>query len=95
MWLFIAVLATYCAGVVTFDLKFYYGAVVTTGAQAIVRGIHLLGFAIPLVLLVGVYSRAVPLNQARIRWVLFSLLGLMATYLLNIVPRLWTSRLSC
>ena len=84
-WVFVAVLVAYCAGIPFYDIKLYFNAAVEPNSITLVRGIHLLGFGIPLVLLVGGYGRAAPLNQARIRWVLFSLLGLVGTYLINTV----------
>jgi len=85
-WLFGSVLLAYCIGMLVFDLRLYYIAALDLGSINVVRAIHLLGFGIPLLLLIGAYGRATPLNQARIRWVLFSMLGLVATYLLNFLP---------
>ena len=82
-WVFVAVVLIYCAGVPYYDIKLYYTAVLEPASVTVVRGIHLIGFGIPLVLLVGAYNRATPLHQARIRWVLFSLLGLVGSYLLG------------
>jgi hypothetical protein len=84
-WLFAAVIAVYCAGVLVFDLEFYYQGTISGGSN-LVRIIHFVGFAIPLVLLVSAYGKAAAINQARIRWVLFSLLGLVAAYVLGIIP---------
>ena len=85
-WAFVAVLLAYTAGVIIFDFQFYYEAAISAEATTFVRVIHLIGFAIPLVMLVAAYARASAQNQARIRWVLFSLLGLVATYILGILP---------
>ena len=85
-WAFAAVLVFYSAGVAWFDVQFYLYGLLFDGAN-FVRITHLVGFAIPLVLLVGGYRRAATLNQARTRWVLFSLLGLVATYMLGIIPQ--------
>jgi len=82
-WVFAAVVIAYCAGIPFYDIKLYYTATLEPASVTVVRGVHLLGFGIPLVLLVGAYGRATPLHQARIRWVLFSLLGVVGSYLIG------------
>jgi hypothetical protein len=85
-WVFAIVVGTYTSGNIIFTAWFYFDINLTTTSSFVLRAIHIVGFTIPLGLLIAVYSRALPANQARIRWVLFSMLGLVASYLVSITP---------
>jgi K+-sensing histidine kinase KdpD len=61
--------------------------IVLTGDATYLRfgsivGIHVLVFIIPLWMLLAGRRRASPVNRSRIRWILFSLVGLLLVYLL-------------
>jgi hypothetical protein len=86
-WVFATVVTTYCCGNIVFTVWFYFDINLSSGTSILLRAIHIVGFAIPLGLLIATYSRAMPVSQARIRWVLFSTLGLVASYLVSITPQ--------
>jgi hypothetical protein len=86
-WVFAAVVTAYSGGNIFFTTWFYFDINLSSGTSIVLRAIHIVGFAIPLGLLIATYSRAMPVNQARIRWVLFSMLGLVASYLVSITPQ--------
>ncbi|HEY3858059.1 MAG TPA: hypothetical protein VGM47_00455, partial [Gammaproteobacteria bacterium] len=85
-WIFAAVVTVYSAGNIFFTTWFYFDITLSSGSSIVLRVIHMVGFAIPVGLLVAAYSRATTVNQARIRWVLFSMVGLVASYLVSITP---------
>jgi hypothetical protein len=85
-----AVWLLYAIGVTAFNLHFYLHGdfnVLGTDVPAIygVVGLHFAAFMIPLSMLLFSYRRCDPVNQARIRWVLFSLVGLLLSYVLGLV----------
>jgi len=84
------VLALYAIGVAFFNVHFYldgnfrlFGTDVM-GLYGVV-GLHFAAFMIPLSVLAFSYRRCDAVNQARIRWVLFSLVGLLMSYVLGLV----------
>jgi len=82
---FTAGILLYLIAVAAYNVEFYLKGTGNAIGIDIVVGLHLLDFAIPLgILLVG-YRLSSPINRARIRWVSFSLLGLMITYVLGLV----------
>ncbi|HEY1773913.1 MAG TPA: hypothetical protein VGH91_12065 [Gammaproteobacteria bacterium] len=89
-WRFAFVLVLYAIGVATFNLRFYLHGdfkvfdAISWGLNVIV-GLHFAAFLIPLSVLAFSYRRCDPVNQARIRWILFSLVGLLLTYGLALV----------
>ncbi|HEY3645629.1 MAG TPA: hypothetical protein VGM16_09855, partial [Gammaproteobacteria bacterium] len=86
-WIFATVVTAYSCGNMIFTTWFYFDIDLSSGTSVVLRAIHIVGFAIPLGLLIATYGRAMPVNQARIRWVLFSVLGLVASYLVSITPQ--------
>jgi hypothetical protein len=88
-WRFAVVLLLYAIGVTAFNGHFYlYGNFRIFGTDwglNVVVGLHFMAFMIPLSMLVFSYKRCDAVNQARIRWVLFSLVGLLINYILGLV----------
>lgn len=88
-WRFAVVLVAYAIGVTTFNAHFYqYGNFRIFGTDwglNIVVGLHFMAFMISLSMLVFSYKRCDAVNQARIRWVLFSMTGLLLSYVLGLV----------
>jgi hypothetical protein len=88
-WRFASIVALYTAGVAVFNVHFYlHGdfqvfAAAPWGLKFIV-GLHFAGILIPLSILVFSYRRCDPVNQARIRWVLFSLTEYLIYYVLTL-----------
>jgi hypothetical protein len=78
--MFSAVALGYLATVLYTNAAIYYGATNTGIVPNLVVILHLWGFGMPLWMLVFNYRRSAPLDQARIRWVLFSLCGLLTAY---------------
>jgi hypothetical protein len=89
-WVFTIAVALYSIGVCTINWYFYlHGNFDMFGAGSAINidwaiALHLLCFAIPLSMLLTSYRRCDPVNKARIRWILFSLLGLVITYALSL-----------
>jgi hypothetical protein len=86
---FVAVVLLYAAGVTYFNRNFYlYGNFTLFGKSSLginsVVAMHFAAFMISLAILVFSYRRCDPVNQARIRWVLFSLSGLLITYMMGL-----------
>jgi hypothetical protein len=84
-----AVVLLYAIGVTSFNFNFYlHGTYKLFGTDAAalygVVGLHFAAFMIALSVLAFSYRRCDPVNQARIRWVLFSLVGLLTTYVLTL-----------
>jgi hypothetical protein len=87
---FSSVLGLYIVGVTAFNAHFFL-----TGdfklfdsipwMLDVIVGLHFAAFLIPLSVLAFSYRRCDPVNQARIRWVVFSLVGLVVTYCLGLV----------
>ena len=88
-YVFSAVVVVYLGSVLSSNLNFYsHGVFLTFGAQ-VVPALHLLGFLIPLGLLIAGYRHAPPVNRARIRWILFSMCALLLSYVeVQILTRL-------
>lgn len=88
-WLFATVMVLYTVGVTVFNARFYlYGnftmPVLGNNGISAVIAMHFTAFMMSLSILVFSYRRCSPINQARIRWVLFSLCGLLSTYALGL-----------
>lgn len=88
-WRFGTVWLLYAVGVTAFNLHFYlHGDFKVFGSDVLglygVVSLHIAGFMIPLSILAFAYRRCDPVNQARIRWVLFSLVVLFLSYLLGL-----------
>jgi hypothetical protein len=83
-YVFATALALYVVCVSIYNGHFYFEGTSPTAGINLVVGLHLVGFLISLGMLIGGYKRSIPINQARIRWVLFSLVGLLITYLLSL-----------
>jgi hypothetical protein len=89
-WRFGVVLVIYAIGVTFFNAHFFlYGDFKLFGYDSlgldVVVGLHFMAFMISLSMLVFSYKRCDAVNQARIRWVLFSLVGLLISYILGLV----------
>jgi hypothetical protein len=87
---FASVLILYTLGVLIFDSHLYlYGDLKPFGSSLLgintIVGLHFAAFLIPLSVLGFSYRRSDPVNQARTRWILFSLGGLVITYVLGLV----------
>ncbi|HEY1991573.1 MAG TPA: hypothetical protein VGH71_03860, partial [Gammaproteobacteria bacterium] len=87
--IFGASLLLYLIGVTLFNGHFYlYGNfdMPVLGSQGIdfVIAMHFAGFMISLSIMVFSYRRCSPINQARIRWILLSLCGLLITYVIGL-----------
>jgi hypothetical protein len=82
--IFSAVAAGYVAAVLYTNAGIYFGATSVGIVSYLVVTLHLWGFGMPLYMLVFNYRRSAPLDQARIRWVLFSLAGLLAAYAMRL-----------
>lgn len=79
-WVFSTVVVLYLVSVLAYNARFYlFGNNVAQGINYVV-GLHLAGFMISLAILLFNYRRSMPETQARMRWMLFSLLGLLFTY---------------
>jgi hypothetical protein len=95
MCVFIAVAVYYLLSVVFYNLNFYLTGNNNGFGIYSVIGAHFAGFVIPLSILIFSYRRCDPVNKARIRWMLFSLVGLLAGYTLEVMsPRLQLSVLA-
>lgn len=86
---FTAVVVLYAVGVAIFNIHFYlHGDFMLFGTEVFglygVVSLHFAAFMIPLFILGFAYRRCDPVNQARIRWVLFSLVGLLLSYVLGL-----------
>jgi len=81
---FSAVLGTYVACVLYTNATIYFGATSAAVVPDLVVLLHLVGFGMPLYMLVFNYRRSAPLDQARIRWVLFSVCGLLMAYAMRL-----------
>ena len=81
---FAATLALYLAGVIYNNAAIYFhGSFPSAATQTGIVGLHFLGFMIPLGMLLTSYRRSDPVTQARMRWILLSLLGLLLSYALS------------
>lgn len=82
---FLALVIIYLLGFVSNDLAFHLrGFWLFNPAYINARVVaHLLAFAIPIGMLVLRYRQAVAGDRARIRWVLVSIVGVVAAYLVN------------
>ncbi|HEX7965864.1 MAG TPA: GAF domain-containing protein [Gammaproteobacteria bacterium] len=83
-WTFSAVTASYMACVLYTNGTIYFGGTSAAVVPDLVVVLHLVGFGMPLYMLAANYRRSAPLDQARIRWVLFSLCGLLAAYAMRL-----------
>jgi hypothetical protein len=89
-WRFASVVALYAIGVTAFNAHFFLHGnfnLFGPGSLALyaVSGLHFAAFIISLSVLGFSYRRCDPVNRARIRWVLFSLMGLLLSYMLGLV----------
>ena len=82
-WLFTAVVLLYAAWMTYFNVTLYLTGILPALGAGYIRVIHLAGFAIPLAILVFAYRPAASLDQARIRWILFSLSGQLLAYAMS------------
>ena len=87
---FAGVLILYVIGVMTFNVHFFLTGDFNIFTDVswflnVIVGLHFAAFMIPLSVLAFSYRRCDPVNQARIRWVVFSLVGLLITYALGLV----------
>jgi hypothetical protein len=89
-WRFASVVTLYALGVTAFNMQFFLSGdfrlldIRILMIDAVV-GLHFAALLIPLSVLGFWYRRCDPVNQARIRWVLFSLGGLLITYVLGLM----------
>jgi hypothetical protein len=90
-WRFGTVLALYAIGTTAFAVHFFLHGSFDTNILGInlVAALHFAGLIMPLWVMAFSYRRCDAVNQARIRWVLFSLSGLLISYLM----KLFTTRL--
>lgn len=86
---FTSVTALYAIGMVIFNVHFYrYGDFKVLDSipwmLKIIVGLHFAAVLIPLSILGFSYRRCDPVNQARIRWIVFSLTGYLIYYMLSL-----------
>ena len=88
-WIFGTAVTLYAIGVTAFNAHFYLHGnfklfdIGGLGINSVVA-LHFTCFMIPLSVLAFSYRRCDAVNQARIRWILFSLVGLLVTYMLGL-----------
>jgi hypothetical protein len=89
-WRFGAVLALYAIGITTFDVHFFLSGDFNNlfGTRflgiSLISALHFTGLIIPLWITASSYRRCDAVNRARIRWVLFSVVGLLVSYLMKV-----------
>lgn len=82
---FILVMALYFAAVFSYNGIFYATGIVIYLELFVIVWLHLLAFAVSLLIMSIYYQRVSPVNRARIRWVLLSFSGLLLAYVLNVL----------
>lgn len=83
---FVVLLSTYLVLLIAIKVRLYLSGVIWPGMQPFTILIHLATFALPIAMILFSYSRVTEANRARIRWVFASILGIVASYLMGVLP---------
>lgn len=83
---FFTLLGVYLTLLIAIKVRLYLTGVIWPGMQPFAILIHLATFALPITMIVFSYSRVTEASRARIRWVFASILGIVASYVMGVLP---------
>ncbi|HEX6549238.1 MAG TPA: GAF domain-containing protein [Gammaproteobacteria bacterium] len=83
---FFTLLGVYLTLLIAIKVRLYLTGVIWPGMQPFAILIHLATFALPIAMIMFSYSRVTEANRARIRWVFASILGIVASYVMGVLP---------
>lgn len=83
---FSGLLSVYLVAIISTDIFIYRTGIVWLKLQPAIIAVHLMAFALPIAMIVFSYSHVSAANRARIRWFLASMLGIVASYVTQVLP---------
>ncbi|MGH8372781.1 MAG: GAF domain-containing protein, partial [Gammaproteobacteria bacterium] len=84
---FSVLLVVYMATQIGVRVRVYLDGVLWSDLESIAIVAHLATFALPIAMILFSYSRVSDANRARIRWFLVSMLGIVAAYVMAVLPQ--------
>jgi GAF domain len=85
---FTVLLAVYMGTQIAVRVRIYLSGLLWSDLESLAIAVHLATFALPIAMILFSYSRVSDANRARIRWFLVSMLGIVAAYVMAVLPQL-------
>ncbi|HET7396439.1 MAG TPA: GAF domain-containing protein [Gammaproteobacteria bacterium] len=85
---FAVLLSIYIGTQIAVRVRIYLSGLLWSDLESLAIAVHLATFALPIAMILFSYSRISDANRARIRWFLASMLGIVAAYVMAVLPQL-------